>query len=57
MAASLFHQLRNQIEKLHEKYYTKNIAPEPLVTQESGPAEVDVSHVTVAKDSILWSHL
>lgn len=56
-AASLFHQLRNPIEKVHEKYYTKNISPEPLVTQESGSAEVDVSHVTVAKDSSLWSHL
>lgn len=33
MAASLFHQMRNQIEKLHEEYYAKNIAPEPLVMQ------------------------
>ena len=33
MAASLFHQMGNWVEKLHEEYYTKNIAPEPLVTQ------------------------
>ena len=58
MAASLFHQMRNQVEKLHEEYYTKNIAPERLVdATESGPVETDVSHVAVGKDSSLWSHL
>lgn len=33
MAVSVFYQMRNRVGKLHGEYYSKNIAPEPLLMQ------------------------